>query len=148
MRKVISKTDFIQLADAIYGTDRYDYSEVPETLKEYSKIKVFCKIHNYHFEVFVCNFLKGNTLCNECITEIKTKEFISKCIEKYGNHCDYSLVVFEHCHKPVKIICPIHGIFEITPSHFLEIRRTYDCKECHDEAIRKEKEDNFLMQCR
>jgi len=45
--------------------------------------------------------------------------FIEKSNEIHKNKYDYSLVIYKNCNTKVKIICPIHGIFEQTPKYHL-----------------------------
>lgn len=47
------------------------------------------------------------------------KEFIEKANELHSNKYDYSLVDYQKTNIKVKIICPIHGIFEQTPNKHL-----------------------------
>ena len=61
------------------------------------------------------------------------EEFIQRCIDKFGNKFDYSLVVYKNFKTPVKIICPIHGIFEISPDSFLGSTK-YGCPQYGIEA--------------
>ena len=46
-------------------------------------------------------------------------EFIQKAITVHGNKYDYSLVDYKGMDTKIKIICPIHGIFEQRPSKHL-----------------------------
>jgi hypothetical protein len=43
------------------------------------------------------------------------QEFIDECQDVHGDKYDYSLAIYKGCGKKVKIICPIHGIFEQLP---------------------------------
>jgi hypothetical protein len=55
------------------------------------------------------------------------EKFIKKAEEIHGDKFDYSLVKINGVYNKVKIICPIHGIFEQSPNaHF----RGYDCVYC------------------
>ena len=59
---------------------------------------------------------------------LTNKEFIQKAKEIHGDKYDYSLVEYKNARTKVKIICPIHGIFEQTPdSH---INRKTECPKC------------------
>lgn len=59
------------------------------------------------------------------------ENFIIKSINFHGNKYDYSLVEYVNNNTKVKIICPIHGIFEQIPSsHF-----KHGCKKCADSYI-------------
>ena len=51
---------------------------------------------------------------------IKTLKFIEKAEKKYNKKYDYSLVDYIHSLTKVKIICPEHGEFEITPKSHLK----------------------------
>ncbi|MCK9415950.1 DUF723 domain-containing protein [Candidatus Dojkabacteria bacterium] len=44
--------------------------------------------------------------------KIKLEEFILDCKNKHNNKYDYSLVNYKNSKEKIKIICPIHGIFE------------------------------------
>lgn len=57
-----------------------------------------------------------------------TEEFISEAIKKHGNECDYSKTVYEHSHKKVCIICPIHGEFWQIPIEHLNAK--CGCPKC------------------
>ena len=53
------------------------------------------------------------------IKRLTIEEFIIKSNKVHNNKYDYSLVKYKNNHTPVKIICPIHGIFEQIPNnHF------------------------------
>ena len=38
----MQKIDFIKKAEEVHGIGKYDYSEVPEKMKEYSKVTIRC----------------------------------------------------------------------------------------------------------
>lgn len=57
--------------------------------------------------------------------------FVRRAKEKYGNRFDYSLTTPENYHGQrykIKIICPIHGVFEQTPAVHLMIQN--GCGKC------------------
>jgi very-short-patch-repair endonuclease len=58
--------------------------------------------------------------------KLTTNEFIKKSKEIHDNKYDYSLVVYNSSLKKVKIICPIHGVFQQTPSNHYKC----GCKKC------------------
>jgi hypothetical protein len=59
--------------------------------------------------------------------KITQEECINSFISKHGLKYDYSLVEYINRRTPVKIICPIHGIFEQTP----ETHKTgHHCPKC------------------
>ncbi len=56
-----------------------------------------------------------------------TEQFIERAKEVHGEKYDYSLVDYVNNETKIKIICPIHGIFEQTPNHHL---RGSNCPYC------------------
>lgn len=54
-------------------------------------------------------------------------ECLEICFEKHGDKYDYSLVEFETTGSKVKIICPVHGIFE---QRFGDHMRGFGCSRC------------------
>lgn len=72
---------------------------------------------------------------------LTTKEFIEKAKEVYGDLYDYSLTFYETAIKPIKIICKIHGEFELNPNKHLSGGR--GCQECSFESRAKKAKQNF-----
>jgi hypothetical protein len=66
--------------------------------------------------------------------KLTIEEFIQKAVQKHGKKYDYSLVILINCQTKVKIICPVHGIFEQTPVMHLR------GQECHKCSLFKQKE--------
>ena len=58
----------------------------------------------------------------------KTKEFIIKCVEKFGDQFDLSHVTYINSKTKIDIICPKHGLFETTPALFLKSMK--GCQKC------------------
>lgn len=126
--------NFIKKAKAKHG-DLYDY-----TLVEYAgsknKVKIICPIEGHGvFEQGAekhygrghgCPKCKGKRLSKHFKTG--TEDFIKKAKEKHGNYYDYSLVEYgENDDDKVKIICPIHDIFEQAPKKHLGGQGCPDC---------------------
>lgn len=57
-----------------------------------------------------------------------TENFIEKAKQIHGNKYDYSLVEYKNNKTKVKIICPIHGVFEQTPNCHLSLQGCPKCK--------------------
>ena len=76
--------------------------------------------------------------------KLTTKEFIEKAKKIYPQY-DYSLVDYKNKQVKVKIICPIHGIFETIPHNFLS---NHSCPKCGLEnktkSIGEQKIKDFL----
>lgn len=130
--------------------NRYDYS-LSVYHNSSTKLKIICPFHGI-FEQRHCNHLKGEG-CPTCANKnfippnkLSTIKFIEKAIHKHNNRYDYSLVQYIDSTKPVKIICPAHGIYEQTPNTHLSgggcpscavILRSDMCRDTKNEFIRK-----------
>jgi len=109
---------FIEKAKTVHG-DKYDYSLV-EYSHSKTRIKIICPIHGV-FEQTPNNHLKGGE-CLKCSIEKRKKtniSFLNRVKEIHGNRYDYSLVEYINYDFKIKIICPIHGVFEQTPANHL-----------------------------
>ena len=73
-------------------------------------------INEFHL-CFNCNIL----LCK------KTKTFIEKAIDVYGDKYNYSLVKYVNNNTTVRIICNIHGEFKQTPNSHLYGSNCIEC---------------------
>jgi len=110
---------FIKKSKIIHG-NKYDYSLV-EIDGVYNKVKIICPIHGI-FKQSPNAHLRGYE-CKECghlktaeKKTLNTEKFIIKATKIHGDKYDYSLVEYKTAKIKVKIICPIHGIFEQTPT--------------------------------
>ena len=122
----MDKTEiFIQKAKAVHG-NKYDYSLV-EYINSATKIKIICPIHGI-FEQTPNNHLRKRS-CPYCANRDKkdTNWFIQKANAVHGNKYDYSLVEYKNAKEKIKIICPIHGVFEQEPDPHL---RGQGCPKC------------------
>lgn len=52
--------------------------------------------------------------------KMDTESFIEKSKSIHGNKYDYSEVEYEKSRKKVKIICPVHGVFEQIPANHIQ----------------------------
>jgi hypothetical protein len=66
--------------------------------------------------------------------KLTQNQFIKKAIQKHNGFYDYSLVKYIKAQTKVKIICPIHGIFEQQPNNHLFRQR---CVYCMGDNVRK-----------
>ncbi|MDG1272297.1 MAG: helicase-related protein [Flavobacteriaceae bacterium] len=95
--------------------NRYDYSLVKYTTAT-AKVKIICEKHGV-FEQSPISHKRGAgcPLCSGGVL-LTSEQVISQFKEVHGNKYDYSLVDYVSIHKPVKIICQKHGVFEQAPS--------------------------------
>ena len=124
-------TSFILKAIEIHG-NKYDYSNV-EYVNVTCKIKIICPIHGV-FEQKAGSHLEGKgcykcaKLSNSKALKSNIKEFIKKSNKKHENKYDYSKTKYENNKINVKIICPIHGVFEQSPRNHLSGQGCPKCK--------------------
>jgi len=146
----LTTEEFIKRSKKIHN-DKFDYSLV-ETDGIYNKVKIICPIHGI-FEQVLKSHLKGYD-CYDCgrlkankTHTLNNEKFIKKAKEIHGDRYDYSLVEYISAKIKVKIICPIHGIFEQTPTIHTHKTNKSGCLICGgtkkittDEFIEKAKE--------
>lgn len=63
-----------------------------------------------------------------------TEVFINKSVALHNNYYDYSLVEYYRSNQKIKIICPVHGVFEVTPNNHL---RKKGCPSCSKGGFKK-----------
>ena len=128
----ICNTDkFVEKAKIIHG-DKYDYSLV-DYKNAKTKIKIICPEHGV-FELTPNGHLRGYN-CKKCSVSIQRNklvfqicEFVEKAKAVHGDKYDYSLVDYKNSYTKVKIICPVHGIFEQQPNNHLSGKGCPKCK--------------------
>lgn len=116
----MGKNTFIEKAMKKHG-DRYDYSKV-NYINNRTKVCIICPEHG-EFQQTPDKHLRGQG-CPKCCRKNKkytTDEFIEQAIKIHGNLYDYSETVYgKNKKEKVKIICPKHGPFFITPESHLQ----------------------------
>ena len=131
--------EFIERARRIHG-DKYDYTKV-----EYSgankKVCIICPEHGIFWQkpsshLLGCGCPKcGNEKCAEKNSS-DINEFIEKARKVHGNKYDYSKVEYKNQKTTVRIICPEHGEFFMTPGAHLAGQ---GCRKCSNEKLSKER---------
>lgn len=123
---------FIERSISIHG-DKYDYSKSIYTSAR-KNITITCRIHG-DFEQRASHHTDGSG-CKKCAdserskNKLSQKEVIARFKNKHGEKYDYSLVSYLSVKHKIKIICPVHGVFEQTASdHFVS-----GCKKCGTEV--------------
>lgn len=127
IRRLTNFRKFLIKAREVHG-DKYSYEKV-EYKDTSTKIEIVCPVHGSFFQ------LPGSHLigcgCRECsITKTrKTKEqFVEEANTIHNNKYNYDLVEYVNSSTPVKIICPIHGVFEQTPEKHICYK--HGCPKC------------------
>ena len=137
------------------GTPKYDLNNL--IYQGYDvKFDLKCSKHGY-FKTSIHNLLHGRG-CPKCGKEsmVKkntstTEEFKIKADKIHNNFYIYDLVDYIHSKSSIKIICPIHGIFEQTPNTHLD---GHGCPICRASLLEKyvtqlltENKINYFFQC-
>lgn len=126
--------DYFKERGAIIHGDKYNYSKV-KYINSATKVCIICPIHGEFWQRpndHICG--KG---CAKCVWDRqknKTENFIERSRKIHGEKYDYSLVNYERVDKKIKIICPIHGVFEQTPNSHLVGQ---GCVKCSHDAKRR-----------
>ena len=120
---------FVKKAKEIHG-DKYDYSKT-HINGILNKVIITCPIHG-DFEQIAQSHINGHG-CKKCLSCKET--FIKKAKEIHGDKYDYSLVDYKKARTKIKIICPIHGIFEQQPRAHLYGQGCAKCKTSRGENV-------------
>ena len=109
----------------IVHSDLYDYSLVNYS-NSHENVSIVCKIHGV-FEQSPGSHLGGSG-CPTCAGKnITMKDTLEVFREIHGDKYDYQLVEYKNTTKPIKIICPTHGIFTQKP---IAHKRGGGCPKC------------------
>jgi len=131
-----SNETIIKKCKEVYG-DRYVYSLV-EYKKFDKKIKIICPTHGIFEQLYHAHI--GGQNCPKCSIEKRfkfdTKSFINECKIIHKNKYDYSLVEYKNSKTKIKIICPIHGVFEQLHSNHIGGQ---NCPKCENKKLNNNK---------
>ena len=127
-----SNTDkFIEKSRKVHG-NKYDYSQT-NYIGAKDNVIITCPIHG-NFKQTPNSHLNGAG-CTECgIQQLKDKQrfttddFIKMSKNVHNNYYDYSNVDYVNSGTKVQIVCPVHGVFSMSPRH--HINRKQGCPEC------------------
>ncbi len=125
-KKKLSANEFINRSNIIHN-NKYDYSLV-EYVNNRTRVKIICHIHGTFEQIPNSHlFGYGCRLCNIDNNRSSIQEFIKNSNIIHDNKYDYSLVEYVNRYTKVKIICPVHGTFEQTPSGHISGNGCYKC---------------------
>lgn len=144
MHNIRRKTteEFIKEVKKLYG-EFYDCNKV-NYINSHTKV---CLVHPEYGEFwitptnFLNNKIKGKYRINP--SNNKNKNFITfkqKADKLYDNLYDYDETTYINCKTKVKVICPIHGEFWVTPDKHLNCKQ--GCPYCKNEAIENKRKIN------
>jgi hypothetical protein len=129
--KKLTKEEFIIRAKCLLG-DNYDFTKTTY-INSHIKTIITCKTHG-DFLILPCNVLQHNCGCPLCAGDkisksfsLTREEFEKKAKKVHNNKYCYALSNYINNKSKIKIICPIHGIFEQLPNNHLS---GSGCPEC------------------
>ena len=114
-RKRLTLEEFIDRGNKCHN-NKYNYSKA--TLVDTSStVIVICPEHG-EFKVNAKRHYSESSGCPSCTNYIKNdhNKFIERARLIHGDKYDYSKSIYVASSKKLKIICPLHGEFEVTPS--------------------------------
>lgn len=130
----MTKKELIERSKIVHG-DKYCYDKVIDEFKANDEIIIICPIHGEftqsarsHYRGHGCPKCKAESTKNALL--LNTEKFLKKYHQKFGDRYDTSLVDYKDFETDVKMICPKHGAFEITPH---ELMRGKGCPKCGNE---------------
>lgn len=133
----MTRDEFILSARTVHGFD-YTYDKIPEgTVNLSAKYDLYCNKHKQYFSQTLIKHLyegQGCPICRyEKVSKNKTKsteEFIAKAQLIHQGKYDYTLVEYKSINEKVSIICPEHGVFEMTPGNHCHKTNPQGCPVC------------------
>ena len=122
--KKLETEDFIGKAKCLLG-DNYDFTKTTY-INSHIKVIITCKKHG-DFLVLPCNVLEHSCGCPICsgdkISKSKSlskEEFEQRAKKIHNNKYCYVFSNYINNKTKIKIICPIHGVFEQLPMNHLK----------------------------
>lgn len=134
--KRLNTAIFIKRSKQVHG-NKYDYSKVV-CENSSNKVEIVCPIHGSFWQRPFSHFYgKG---CSKCSNRLQRNitDFIAKANTIHNNLYDYNLAIYVSNKIPIKIICPIHGVFEQRPSAHL---KGQGCPKCGVESKKLSREE-------
>lgn len=141
MPKRLTTEQWVAKARAVHG-DRYDYSKSVYTVMR-EKLIITCRVHGDFIQSPHGHVIVG-TGCPECSGKRKltTEEWINRCVAIHGKRYDYSLSVYKSSKEDIKIICPIHGVYETKAGTHME---GYGCIRCRPGKLRSPTTEDWIL---
>lgn len=149
MGKKMTASEFVEKSTQLHN-GKYDYSQTVY-VNSRTKVTIICPDHG-PFEQLPSSHLQGNG-CPKCARiwsdahkqnlrmssrrsrGMTTEEWIERAKQVHGDKYDYSQTVYVNQRTNVKIICPVHGVFEQKADSHI---RGNGCRLCgYDVAVAK-----------
>lgn len=150
IKRTFTNESFAEKANLLFN-NQYDYSLI-DYKNSNSLLKIICPKHgvfnkkaNKHMQgqgCPVCSSLNHSGRFKNSTTET----FLISSKEIHGDLYDYSEVIYKNAIEPVKIICPMHGVFEQTPHTHLTGSGCNKCGTNRTADKRRTKPEQFIDQ--
>ena len=125
LRSKNSQIEWIEKAKKIHD-NKYDYSKV-NYINSKTNVTIICPKHG-EFIINPSDHLRK--ICRKCAYNIPTtSEWIMSAKKIHGEKYDYSKVNYVNTYTKIKIICVIHGEFEILPYNHTKYK--IGCNKCN-----------------
>lgn len=132
LRKHVKYKDFLNKMISLYG-NKYKFLKETYSPVKNTKVSFICKIHGLQ-TIYRKRIVSGHG-CPQCGLilgkdkfRLGTEKFIKKATLIHGDKYDYNLTNYVINRNKVKIICPIHSVFEQKPILHL---RGHGCPKCN-----------------
>ena len=103
--KRLGRAEWIRRFESVHGRGKYDYSKVPENIKQHSKVHIFCSEHNVSFYQTPIQHWKFRQGCPECgksrQTETRRQHLITRREFEQKARAVHGLM-FEYSELPVE----------------------------------------------
>lgn len=150
VKRTSTKEIFVNKARGVHG-NRFSYTKV-HYIGATVDVTITCKKHG-DFRQLPSNHIQGG-ICPRCSLEHRSKmmsyttsDFINKARKVHADKYDYTHVAYVNKSTPVKIRCPVHGLFLQKPKHHL---RGCPCPKCSNIIRYKKKtlsQEDFIARC-
>ena len=120
----LTNDDFLDKANKIHN-NKYEYPDI--YINSFTKIRIICPIHGV-FDQTPNSLISGHG-CPECsnVKAYTTDSFKKQANKVHNNKYEYPDIYINSSTK-IRIICPIHGVFEQTPNN--HISKQHQCPKC------------------
>ncbi len=113
--------------------ERYSYDLLPAEFNIRDELAIVCNIHGlFHQKAIGHLYSSGCPVCGRLSSSqhrtLTTDEFILKSKTKFGYKFQYPETVYTGADETLKLVCDLHGSFEITPSQHFRCR--HGCPKC------------------
>jgi len=146
MPRKLNTEEFIKKARKTHGPI-YNYDQTVY-LGYHKNIIVNCETHG-DFSVRADHHIEGQG-CPVCLQEYRKltlENFIERANFIHNNKYSYENSEYVNFHTKIKILCPVHEVFEQTPASHLQGHGCPTCgntkKLTHDDFVRKANESHF-----